>query len=240
MTRKYWVGIFLGMLAIFAAGMLVARGVNRAATLVEDNLPSPLRLMMNTGFKVDGDRIGDIQRLQFMRSNPGQFDSAVISVKIDDSADVRRIGACTLRATNAHPFSSSTRFICTSHSDSARLNLVPFGHIVVLPEGKPVTFYVASSTEQEMRQNAYRGTGSSDSGDVDINATDGNFRITVNGREIVSANGDSAGGSLIIRDGSGHPIVQISGDSSGGSVRVTDANGKKVVDIHGTGSKKKP
>ena len=238
MSRKYWTGIFVAMLAIFGVGMLVARGVNRAATLVEENLPSPWRLMMNTGFKVDGDKIGDIQRLQFMRATPGQFDSAVVTVKVEDSADVARIGACTLRVTNAHPFGSSTRFICTSHSDSARLNLVPFGHIVVLPEGKTVTFYVASSTEQDMHQHAYRGTGSADSGDVDINAMNGGFKITVNGQEIVSAGGDSAGGSLIIRDAKGNQIVKISGDSNGGgSVQVTNANGKKIVNIHGTNSK---
>ena len=230
MTRKYWTGIFVAMLAIFGVGMLVARGVNRAASLVENNLPSPLRLMLNTGFKVDGDKIGDIQRLQFMRSAPGMFDSAVVSVKIDDSADVQRISACTLRATNAHPFGSSTRFLCTSHTDSARLNLVPFGHIEILPAGKAITFYVASSTEQDMHLHAYRGTGSSDSGDVDINATDGSFKITVNGQDITSAS-DSAG--LTIRDGKGNEIVKISGDSNGGSVQVTGANGKKVVNIHG-------
>ena len=217
MTRKYWTGIFVAMLAIFGVGMLVARGVNRAKGFVENNLPSPLRLMMHTGFKVDGDRIGDIERLQFMRSTPGQYDSAVVTVKIDDSADVQRISACTLRATNAHPFGSSTRFICTSHADSARLDLVPFGHVEVEPGGKMVTFYVASGTAEDMRLHAYRGTGSTDSGNVDINATDGNFKITINGREIVSVNDDSAGVS----------------------VKVTDANGKSVVDIHGT-NKKKP
>ncbi len=237
MTRKYWMGIFVAMLAVFGAGMLVARGVNRVGTLVEDNLPSPLRLMMNTGFKVDGDKIGDIERLQFMRTSPGQFDSAVVTVKVEDSADVAHIGACTLRVTNAHPFGSSTRFICTSHSDSARLNLVPFGHIVVLPEGKTVTFYVASSTEQDMHQHAYRGTGGSDSGDVDISTTNGSFRITVNGREIVSAS-DSNG--VTIHDANGNEIVKIGGDSNGGSVQVTGANGKKIVDIHGASSKKKP
>lgn len=213
MTRKYWTGIFVAMLAIFAVGMLVARGVNRAKAFVDDNLPSPLRLMMNTGFKVDGDRIGNIQRLQFMRTTPGQYDSAIVTVKIDDSADVQRILACTLRATNAHPFGSSTRFICTSHADSARLNLVPFGHVEVLPSGTVVTFYVASTTVDDMRQHAYRGTGGSDSGDVDINSTDGNFRITINGRELVSINGDSAGGSVVIRDGNGKSVVNIHGGS---------------------------
>ena len=242
MTRKYWIGIFVAMLAIFGVGMLIARGVSRVKMVVEENLPSPLRLMTSTGFKVDGDRVGDIQRLQFMRTVPGQFDSAVVTVKMDDSADVQRIGACTLRVTNAHPFSSSTRFICTSHSDSARLELVPFGHVEVQPGGKTVTFYIASSVLDDMRQHAYRGTGSADSGNVDINAMDGHFSITVNGRQIIRAGEDSGGGgSLTVWDPkTGKPIVQISGDSSGGSVKVTDANGKSVVNIHGSNAKKTP
>lgn len=235
MTGKYWTGIFVAMLAIFGVGMLIARGVGRAKTFVEDNIPSPMRLMMSTGFKVDGDRIGDIERLQFMRANPSEFDSAVVTVRIDDSADVRRIGTCTLRATNAHPFGSSTRFVCTSHADSAKLALVPFGHIEVLPSGEHVTFYVASSVEQDMRLHAYRGKGSADSGTVDINMTEGNFSITVNGQDVIRANGDSG---LVIRDSNGRPIVQINGDSNGGSVRVTDGNGKQVVNIHGTDGRK--
>jgi len=247
MSRKYWVGIFVGMLAVFCAGMLIARGLDKAKTMVEsmadnvaNNLPSPIRLMLSTGFKVDGDRIGDIQRLQFMRATPGQFDSAVVTVKVDDSADVAHIGACTLRVTNAHPFSSGTRFLCTSHTDSARLGLVPFGHIEILPQGKMVTFYIASSVVDDMHLQAYRGTGGSDTGDVDIDGTDGHFKVTVNGQELITAMGDSTGGSLIIRDATGKEIVKISGDSNGGSVQVTDAKGNKVVNIHGTNSKKVP
>ncbi len=238
MTPKYWTGIFVAMLAIFAVGMLVARGVGKAKGFVEANIPSPIRLLTSTGFKVDGDRVGDIQRLQLMRTVPGQFDSAVVTVKIDDQADVQRIAACTLRATGAHPFGSGTRFVCTSHSDSAKLDLIPFGHIEVVPGGEHVTFYVARSVEDDMHQHAYTGAGSSDSGDVDMNASDGHFSITVNGRAVVQASGDSNGGSFTVWGANGKPLVQISGDSNGGSVQVTDANGHKVVDIHGTSNKK--
>jgi hypothetical protein len=234
MTPKYWAGIVAGMLAVFVAGMLVARGVDRAKGFVSANLPSPIRLMTSTGFKVDGDKVGDIQRLQLMRATPGQFDSAVVTVKIDDASDVQRIEACTLRATNAHPFASGTRFVCTSHTDSARLDLVPFGHIEVMPGGARVRFYVARSAADEMRSHAYTGAGSSDSGDVDISAGDNHFSITVNGREVVHASGSDGGGSLTVWGANGKPIVQVHGDSNGGSVQVTDANGKKVVDIHGT------
>jgi len=89
----------------------------------------------------------------------------------------------------------------------------------------------------DMHRQAYSGTGGSDSGDVDINATNGSFKITVNGREIVSAS-DSNG--VTIHDANGNEIVKIGGDSNGGSVQVTGANGKKIVDIHGATNKKRP
>ena len=73
---------------------------------------------------------------------------------------------------------------------------------------------------------------------VDIRAADGNFSISVNGREIVRISDDSSGGSLVIRDSNGRPIVQISGDSDGGSIKVTDANGKTRVNIHGSAPKR--
>jgi hypothetical protein len=173
-----------------------------------------------------------------MRSNPGAVDSAVLTVKIDDSADVQRIASCTLRATSAHPFSSSTRFLCTSHTDSARLKLVPFGHVEIQPGGQDVTFYVASDVADDMHAHAYRGKGSADSGNVDIHVGDGRFSMTVNGKQIVQANGDSSGGSVVIRDDHGNTVLQASGDSAGGSVRINDSHGKKILDIHGTGPAK--
>jgi hypothetical protein len=237
MTPRYWAGIFAVMLAIFGAGMLVAREIYKGKAFVENNVPAALGLI-NANFRVDGDRIGDVQRMQFLRSTPGRVDSAVLTVKLSGDAAALQAPGCALRVVNAQPFGSQTRFLCTSARDSARLRLVPFGHIELLPDGKPVVLYVSGDRESDVRLHAYRGTGGGDSGDVDIRAADGNFSITVNGREIVRASGDSGGGSLVIRDANGRPIVQISGDSAGGSIKVTDANGKTRVNIHGSTPKK--
>lgn len=238
MTPRYWAGIVAVMLLIFGAGMLVARGIHRGKEFVFNTIPAAVPLMMDAGFKLDGSRVGDIQRLQFMRSMPGRVDSAVLTVKISGDAAAMQAPGCVLRVVNAQPFGSQTRFLCTSARDSARLQLVPFGHVELLPDGNQVALYVSGDRESDLQQHAYRGTGANDSGDVDIRAADGNFSITVNGREILRASGDSGGGSLVIRDANGRPIVQISGDSSGGSIKVTDANGKTRVNIHGSTPKK--
>jgi hypothetical protein len=237
MTPKYWVKIVVGMLVIFVIGLFVVHGVRRGRDFVTSVLPGSLPLLA-AGFHVDGGRIGDIQRLQFMRSHPGRVDSAVITVKLDKDADEGRLG-CALRVVGAKPFGSSTRFLCTSSADSARLGLVPFGHVELLPDGKQVTLFVARDGEDDLQMNAYRGAGGHDSGDVDIRAQNDSFTVTVNGREIIRISGTDNGGSIVVRGANGRPIIEIGGDSNGGSVKITDANGKTRVDIHGRSSGKR-
>ncbi|MGH7593016.1 MAG: hypothetical protein ACRELE_04085 [Gemmatimonadales bacterium] len=232
MTPKYWAGILAGMLVIFVAGLFVARGVRRGRDFVTNTLPGSLPLLA-AGFHVDGDRIGDIQRLHFMRSQPGRVDSAVITVKLGANADTQRVESCALRVEHAEPFGGDTRFLCTSSADSLRLGLVPFGHVEFLPDGKQVALFVARDGEEALQLHAYHGAGGHDSGDVDIRAANDTFTVTVDGREIIRISGTDNGGSLVIRGANGRPIVEIGGDSAGGSVKITDANGKTRVDIHG-------
>lgn len=239
MTPKYWARIIVGMLIVFVVGAFVIRGVRQGKDFVANKLPGSLPLLA-TGFHVDGDRIGDIQRLQLMRSQPGRVDSAVLTVKLDaSSAAGEGIDNCILRVDHAEPFGSRTRFYCASSADSARLGLVPFGHVELVPDGRQVTLFVTRNAEAGMQSNAYRGAGGGDSGDVDIRADNGIFSVTINGREIVRASGDSNGGSLVIRGSDGKPIVQIGDDSTGGSVKITDASGKTRVNIHGKGSSRR-
>jgi hypothetical protein len=236
MTPKYWARIVAGMLIIFVLGMVVKRGLKSGKEFVTSVLPGGLPLLA-AGFHVDGNRIGDIQRLQFMRSQPGRVDSAVVTVKLDKDVDEGRVG-CTLQVVHAQPFGSHTRFQCTSSADSARLELVPFGHIELLPDGKQVTLYVARDGEDDLQMNAYHGAGGHDSGTVDIRAANDSFSVTVNGREIIHISGNDNGGSVVVRGANGKPIIEIGGDSNGGSVKITDANGKTRVNIHGQNSGK--
>lgn len=236
MTRKYWAGIFAVMLAIFGFGFLAARGFDKGKQVFQDNYPSALSLMMKSDFEVDRRHIGDIERMQFMRSTPGKVDSAVFTVNADSTdEDVQALFAstCRLRIISAQPISRSTRFACTSDRDSVKLNLVRFGHVVLMPQGKTVVLYVNADNAPDVMMNAYRGFGSGDSGEIDIAATEADFSITINGRELVRASGDSNGGSFVIRDHNGKPIVEIGGDDKGGSVKVSDGNGKSIVNIHG-------
>ena len=231
MTPKYWARIAAGILVIFVVGIFAKRGIDRGKAFVAEKLPGGLPLLA-AGFHVDGSRIGDIQRLQFMRSEPGVVDSAVLTVKLDRDADANRV-SCPLRIAHGDPFGRNTRFYCTSSTDSARLGLVPFGHVEILPEGRQVAILVARDDKDDLRSGAYHGAGSHDSGNVDIRAANDSFSVTVNGREIVRISGGDKGGGIVVRGANGKPIIEIGGDSNGGGVKISDTSGKAMVDIHG-------
>ncbi len=235
MNRKYWLKVAAAMTLIFVVGVVVAHGVRagiaRGKTMLASVMPAGLPLM-HAGFRIDGDRLGDINRLQLMRSTPGRVDSAVITVSLQNAATLSRFSDCRLMVENARHLDSHTTFDCATPADSAALDLVPFGHVVLEPGDNNVTLWVADDQVAELARNAAHGAG--DSGDVDIRSDHGNFSVSVNGRPIVQASGDSTGGSLIVRDPSGHPIVDISGDSNGGHVKIMDSQGRTKVDIKGT------
>jgi hypothetical protein len=237
-THKYWIRIFVGIAVIFVVGSLVTRAgkalVSRGKTMVRDHFPSSMPLLA-TGFRTEDGRVGNFRRVQFMRSTPGRVDSVVLTVALDSGEDVSQFKDCALRATSAHPFNGSTRFVCTDADDSAHRHLMPFGHVAFTGNGPTIPLYVSRDVYSDVNMNAYRGQGSDEAGDVDITNGNGEFSLTVNGQTLVRASGDSNGGSLTIRDSHGHPIVQINGDSNGGAVKVMDAQGHTKVDVHGKG-----
>jgi len=235
MTPKYWAGIVAGMLVIFVVGSFVWRGIEKGKHFVMENMPSWVGLL-DADFRVDGDRMGDFERLQFIRSQPANVDSAVLTVKLRDDADIDHLTSCIMRITNGKPFGSRTRFVCVPAEDSAKLGLVPFGHVTLLPSGKNVRLYVASEAAADYHTSAYRGTGSHDSGNVDIQAGNDRFQLTVNGTVIAQYGDSNGGGGFVLRRSNGRPIIEIRGDSSGGSLKVTDADGKTRVNIHGKDS----
>jgi hypothetical protein len=235
MSPKYWTGVLIGMLAIFGVGMLVARGIDRGKALFTRKYPAALTLL-NEGMRVDGHRVGEIQRVQFLRSEPGRVDSTLLTVNSGESGDTVLLAHCALWISNHDQvFGSGTRFYCASHADSASMQLVPFGHVLVLPDSHEVALYVPEEMAERAHEHAYRGAGG-DTGDVDIQHDNGTFSLSVNHRELVHISGGDSGGSVVIRTSSGKPLIDIHGDSNGGSIKITDTNGKTRVDVHGTSS----
>lgn len=236
MTRSYWLRIAIGIVIIFGIGGLGAWGFARGKQVVTNNYPAALSLF-NDGFRLDGDRVGEVRRLQFLRSTPGVVDSAILTVNVD-SASRGELDHCILWAESHNgTLGGSTRFACADADDSSDHQLVRFGHVVVEPGDRTLPLYVSAGAAEEAHRHAYRGAGG-DAGNVDINHFRNGFSLTVNNHELVRIGGDSNGGSVVIRDGAGHPLVEINDDSNGGSVKITDENGKTRVNVHSGNDRK--
>ena len=172
-------------------------------------------------FRLDDEKVGGISRLQLLRSYPKQVDSAIITVKMTDVTDAARFDNCRLTVRDGQNLSDRTSFYCAEPADSATMNLVSFGHVVLMPSGQQITIWVPASVAADLREIDSDAMG--DSGNVDVQGSPRGLTVKVNGKEVVSMRGDAVGGSLIVRDDKGRPIVTLHGDSSGATVEVTDS-----------------
>ncbi len=211
MTPKYWIKIGIGMTIIFVVGLVVKSGFDRGTQYLKDRFPGSL-WMLASGFQVGGTQVGDIRRVQLLRSRPRQVDSAVLTIALHDSAQVARFRDCRLAAIGSSGFNEHTRFDCVSVADSARLDLIPFGHVLVQPGDITVPLWLPGENVAAFRRDAFSANGleADGAGDVDIRKDHAFLSINVNGRELFHFKGDSADGSVIIRDGKGRVVVNIS------------------------------
>jgi hypothetical protein len=225
MTPKYWMRIVLGMLAIFAVGMVVTTGIraarHQAEYVVEGSGPLSVPLF-GMAFRLDDERLGGIERLRLLRSQPKRIDSAIVFVKLTDAAAASRFADCRLSVRDADNLSDKTTFFCADSVEAAALELVPFGHVEFQPSGEQVAIWIPASVAADMRESNVDGDAA-DSGDVEITGGERELSVKVNGKEVVSVNGTEGGGGLTVRDDKGREIVRIRGDAEGASVKVTES-----------------
>lgn len=242
MTFKYWLRIVLGMLVVFAIGALVWRGINKGKAYVNSDRALDIP-MLGASFKLRGERLGKIQWLRIERSSPRHVSGVALSVTLDSSVQVSRFDGCSLAIVDVKNIDKNTTFVCAAPADQARLQLVPFG-TVTLRSGDSsrvdLVLMVPQSVATDLQQSLVGAHGGNDTGNVDINGDSGSLRVRVNGKDIVSIMGDSAGGSIKVFDGKGRAIVDIAGDSNGGHVTVKDSTGKTKVNVRATNPPRKP
>ena len=242
MTFKYWLRVALGMLVIFAIGAFVVRGVRSGKAFVNSDRAIDIP-MLGASFKLGGERLGKIQRLRIERSSPRSVSGLDLTVALDSNVAVSRFDGCSLAIIDAKNIDKNTTFVCATPADQARLELVPFG-TVILRSGSDsrvdLLLLVPQSVVAELQQSLVSGHGMNDTGNVDINGDSGSLHVRVNGKNIVSIVGDSVGGSIKVFDAKGRAIVDIAGDSTGGYVTVRDSTGKERVNIKGSTPPRKP
>lgn len=239
MTFKYWFKIVLGMLVIFTIGAFGVRSFRQGRDFLDSDRPLTLPLL-SAPFRLGGEHLGKFQKVRIERSAPGSVSGLALTVALDQNVDASRFDGCSIAITDASTINRNTTFVCAVAADSSRLKLVPFGTITFRPGNQQVVLLVPQSFATDLQQNLAANDGGNDTGNVDVNGDSGSLHIRVNGKDIVSINGDSAGGSIKVFDGNGRPVVDIAGDSSGGHVMVKDANGNTKVNVKANNPPRKP
>jgi hypothetical protein len=99
--RNYWLRIALGAAAVFTIGMigvtLARQGVSRVRGVVEGSGPISLPLGF-IPFRLDGEKLGTVNRVVVLRDAPKQISSVELRVKLEDSIVARGLEGCQLAA----------------------------------------------------------------------------------------------------------------------------------------------
>lgn len=163
--RNYWMRIALGALAIFTVGMigltLVNRGIGSVRGVVHGSGPISIPLAF-IPFKLDGDKLGSLERVTLQRETPNRVTSVELEVKLSDSVLARGLEGCHLAANldsevpgrpgiNVHkgPFAEGS-FWCAK-DDSVEVDLVEYGHAVFHPGDVTVPLFLPRSLVDELQ-----------------------------------------------------------------------------------------
>lgn len=220
MTWTSWVKIVLGMLVIFAVGMVIRSGVRegkRTITNIADG-SGPITLpLMGAAFKMDDMRLGAMQKLRIERSAPKVVSGLYLTVRLDDSVPLSRFDECRLTVDNPNDIDENTTFLCASAEDSTDKEMVEFGRVTLQPSGREVALLVPKAFRDEIQKNGHHEiqeiSDNADSSDdnVDVNAGPGGLHVKVNGKDVVSMTADSTG--VVVKDEHGKKVVDVKIDA---------------------------
>jgi hypothetical protein len=175
--RNYWVRIGLGALGIFAVGMIgvmvVRRGLAKVNDVVTGKGPISIPLSL-IPFQLNGDKLGNLQRLVLYRETPKKVSSVQLEVKLKDSLVARGLEGCRLAANldseDHHGPGIHVRtggwnkgtFWCSK--EGADSGLVEYGHAVFQPGEVTVPLLLP----QELVADLQKGDFGDDADSADI------------------------------------------------------------------------
>ena len=135
--QRYWGRIAFGALAIFFVGMiaitLARHGIAKFDALTKSDRPIGIPLAL-LPFRLEGDELGTVRRLELLRSSPKTVTGVRLTVKLQDSSDVTNLEGCTVTVREP-AFGGRDGFVCSSAADSAAEHLQQIGELVVEPGG---------------------------------------------------------------------------------------------------------
>jgi hypothetical protein len=238
--NRYWTRIGLGALAVFGVGLLGMTAVRNARARVGSYLATiggrlP-RQIADLGFRLDGQRLGDLTGLQLERSARGDAGTAVLRVELTDPARLADLASCTLVASPKSLFDASQGFHCHDQAAIDRGDFVRWGEVSFTPGGVTRPIYVARSDFERLNQSdirslqasvarapdgAVRAQGRFDLLDRQGPGTRGTFNLAT----------DASGTVVSVKDDAGQALVDLRADQHGVHLNLHDRHGRNLLKL---------
>ncbi len=225
--------IGLGALGVFLGGMVlvntgrevkdaVAQAVHRSVTKASTPATVDLdKLHREFPFRLAGERLGTVTRLDLRRAKRGEPLSAQMVVALDQERSSRQLRHCDLVPTDDDDLGLDKGFRC-SRSDEH--DLAEIGSIRFDPTDLVRHLFVPQARLEDLSRggpfqvSADLGDGVKLRGEGDEG---GRFNLRA----------DSAGASIRVDGDDGESILRLLADSTGALIRIRDRNGKEIFHL---------
>lgn len=170
-------------------------------------------------FRLDGDRIGNIQHLSIRRARRGDLPEVTLLVVLSDGIEASRLAHCDLLPLKGDDVAGDKGFTC---AEDGMHGLVTIGTARIEPLGISRPIRITERSSAEMR----------DGDPFEVNAdAGGQVRVSAHGDkgEGVRVLADDGGASIKIDDALGRAIFRLLADSTGASMRIRGKDGRDVV-----------
>src|SRR5688572_21756616 len=162
--RGYWLRIALGALAIFAVGMvgitLARHSIGGVREVAEGSGPITVPVVF-VPFKLEGQKLGTVNRLVLHREAPKRLSSVELGVKLNDSMLARGLEGCRLVANfdakhnpkgfEVGPGSFSSGVFSCLHGNDTTSGFQEFGHAVFQPGDVVVPLLLPNDIVDDLR-----------------------------------------------------------------------------------------
>lgn len=163
--RNYWIRIALGVVVVFAlgliAGTVMKRGVGRVHDVMEGTGPLTLPVAF-IPFKLDGQKLGSINKVVLHRDVPKRIAWVELEVKLSDSMLARGLEGCRLaanfdadhdpRGAPIHPGRLSQGVFSCLHGNEPIPQFQEFGRAVFQPGDVSVPLLLPNDMVDDLKQ----------------------------------------------------------------------------------------
>ncbi len=160
--RNYWLRIVGGAVGIFAVGMVLITGFrsikSKVTTTLDSSDPIPIPLAGLIPFKLDETRLGSLNRVELLRSDPQHVSGVRVLVKLGDTLGLERLRSCQLVVDNVDQMGNKTSFRCLAPGGDMT-GLEPFGTVVVKGSGEVFPLLLPGKVVAELRATTFRLDG---------------------------------------------------------------------------------